>query len=215
MKWYCFCWKMRQGIVHATVTGMLIYLPEWTHCLASEYAVLSLPQTHPQFPQFCSAQSHWQEHRKSHNDSQCPWKIATMHPLDRLAYRIAVVTFCKPQHTLTSALRIYYIQACLLPTFHVFGTIGLFSHLLCTTNSRLVAATRVLGLVQRPSGVQLLSCSCVTLCTWPDWRWRIAKTPHSRNTTSPTSSYYKTAIAVEGMFTHDGCKLFGQCQCQK
>ena len=41
-----------------------------------------------------------------------------MHPLDRLAYGIAVVTFHEPQHTLTSDPRID-IHARLFPTFHV------------------------------------------------------------------------------------------------
>ena len=45
-------------ILHETVTGILIYLPMWAHCLASEYAVFSPPQTHPRFPPFYSAQSH-------------------------------------------------------------------------------------------------------------------------------------------------------------
>jgi len=173
MKRYCFCWKMRQWIVRATATGMLIYLPEWTHSLASEYAVLSLLQTHPQFPLFCSVQSHWQEHRKSHSDSQCPWKIVrpytiliTMHGQVSIQNSSSYFPWTSTHTNISTENR----YPCTFISYLPCTTIGLFPHFLCTTNSRLVAATMVLGLVQRPSGVQLLSCSCVTLCTWPDWR---------------------------------------------
>ena len=49
-------------------------------------------------------------------------------------------------------------------------TTDLFPLLLCTANNRSATSTMVSGLVQRPSGVQLPSCNCVTLCVWPDWR---------------------------------------------
>ena len=80
----------------------------------------------------------------------------------------------------------------------------LFSHLLCTTNNRLVAATMVLGLVEGPSDVQLytvwlLSTQCFhCLKHIHDSLHFAALNPIDKSTENPTSTHsvterYKTA----------------------
>ena len=178
MKRYCFCWKMRQWRVY--------------YILCNCKKNIDLPTSVGTLPGFWVRSAF-----TASNTSTIPSVLQRSIPLIRaqkIPQRLTVsLKDCKAihntyNHASTGQVSIWNSSSyfpwtsthtnirpenrypCTFISYLPCTTTGLFPHLLCTTNSRLVAATMVLGLVQRPSGVQLLSCSCVTLCTWPDWR---------------------------------------------
>jgi len=181
MKRYCFCWKIRQWIVYYILCNSNgnIDLPTsvgtlpgfWVRSAFTASNTSTIPSVLQRSIPLTRAQKIPQRLTVSLKDCKTVHNTYNHASTGQVSIKNSLFTFHEPQHTLKplpiSTKNRYH---CTLTSYLPCTTIGLFPHLLCTTNSRLVAATRVLGLAQRPSGVQLLSCSCVTFCTWPDWR---------------------------------------------